>query len=201
MRSEVKRFVVLAAILILAGAWIARAQLQSSGASVTVTSGTVTANQGGTWNVGIAAGSNNIGSVNIASGQTVGLAAGAASIGTVGLNAGTNLIGYTRPPNACSTTAYESGMTFLPTASTSVTATATCVTVIVLNNTSAAAVTVSVQDQSTACNSAACNVLSSFSIPANSMMDIPLFGAKMTGGIKWNAGTANALMGDILGNQ
>jgi hypothetical protein len=115
--------------------------------------------------------------------------------------AGTNLIGYTRPPNACSTTAYESGMVFLPSSSTSVTSTSTCVTALILNNTSSSAQTVSVQDQSTLCNSGVCNILSSFSIPGNSQMTIELYGAKFTSGIKWNAGNANEVMGDIIGNQ
>ena len=124
--------------------------------------------------------------------------------GTVTVNAlpaGSNLVGYTRAGNACGTTNYESGMQFLPSASTQLTATATCATVLILNNTSASAVTVSVQDQSTACNSGACNILSSFSIPPNSQLNIPLYGAKFTGGIKWNAGSANVVMADVIGNQ
>jgi hypothetical protein len=162
-------------------------QMDSSARQIIVGAGTAGTSTGGVFSV-----------------QGVGGGTALPVSGTVTVNAlpaGTNLIGYSRPPNACSTTAYESGMVDLPTSSTSVTSTPTCVTTIILNNTSASAQTVSVQDQSTQCNSAACNVLSSFSIPANSEMDLAFYGAKFTGGIKWNAATANTVVGDIIGNQ
>lgn len=143
----------------------------------------------------IPAGTNVIGHVIADSGSTT------AVTSLPAIPSGTNLIGYTRPGNACSTTNYESGMVFLPTSSTSVTSTSTCVAVLILNNTSSSAQTVSVQDQSTLCNSGACNILSSFSIPGNSQMSIPLYGAKFTSGIKWNAANANTVMGDVIGNQ
>lgn len=124
--------------------------------------------------------------------------------GTLSVNAlpaGTNLIGYSRPPNGCGGTFYESGLTNVPTASTSVTATATCISLITLTNITSSAATVTVQDQSTNCNSTFCQVLSSFSIPGNSSLLLQLNGAKFTGGVKWNAGTLNAITGDIVGNQ
>ena len=73
------------------------------------------------------AGSNIIGKVQIDTGQTVGIAAG------------TNLIGYTRPGNACGTTNYEAGLQYLPNSSTQVSATATCVAFVFFNNTDSAA--------------------------------------------------------------
>lgn len=124
--------------------------------------------------------------------------------GTVTINAipsSTNLIGYTRAQNGCGTTNYESVMTNPPTASTSLTATTTCVAMIYVSNTTASAATLTIQDQGTNCNTAACIWIDAFSVPANSNMVIPLYGAKMTGGIKWNQGTANALSADVLGNQ
>lgn len=117
------------------------------------------------------------------------------------LVASTALIGYTRAQNACGTTNYESGMQMLPSASTSLTATTTCVAYIILNNTTGSAVTVTVQDQTTACNSAPCQVLSAFSIPANSNLMLTMQGSKFASGIKWNAGSANAIVADVLGNQ
>jgi hypothetical protein len=124
--------------------------------------------------------------------------------GTVSVNAlpaGSSLIGYIRQQNACGSTNYESGMTYPPTASTSLTATATCVDTIYVNNTTGSAATISIQDQSTNCNSAACQVFSTFSVPANSNLELPLHGMKFVSGIKWSQGTSNALMVDIIGNQ
>jgi hypothetical protein len=117
------------------------------------------------------------------------------------LAAGSSLIGYTRPQNGCGTTNYEAGLQMLPNASTSLTATTTCVAYLLLNNTSGSAVTVTLQDQTTNCNSAACQILSSFSIPANSNLMMPMYGTKFTSGIKWNAGTATAVVADVIGNQ
>ena len=123
--------------------------------------------------------------------------------GTVsaGINAGTNLIGYTRAQNGCSTTVYESGMAYLPTTSTAVTATTTCVTLLALTNGGATAQTITVTDGSTSCNSAACPVLSSFVLPANSNVLLSLYGMKFTTGLKWQTTTANQVMGDVIGNQ
>jgi hypothetical protein len=124
--------------------------------------------------------------------------------GTVSVNAlpaGSSLIGYIRQQNACGSTNYESGMTYPPTASTQLTATATCVDTIYVNNTTGSAATISIQDQSTNCNSAACQVFSTFSVPANSNLELPLHGMKFVSGIKWSQGTSNALMVDIIGNQ
>lgn len=119
----------------------------------------------------------------------------------VGLNAGTNLIGYTRAPNACSTTAYEAGMQYLPSASTSLTATATCVTAMVFNNKDTASHQISVQDQSTNCNTAACQVFTSFTLPPGGFLRQQFDGDKFVGGIKWNADAANVIVADVIGNQ
>jgi hypothetical protein len=124
--------------------------------------------------------------------------------GTVSVNAlvaGTALIGYTRPQNACGTTNYESVMTNPPSSATSLTATTTCVLEIFVSNITGSAATITVQDQGTGCNSAACVWIDAFSIPANSNMAIPLYGMKFASGIKWSQGTANALSADIIGNQ
>lgn len=169
------------------------------------------------------AGTNTIGKVDVLgnAGATLDSAAGSANSqaltiqgnsggiavpvsGTLSVNAlpaGANLIGYTRAQNGCGTTNYESVMTNPPTSATSLTATTTCVTVIYVSNTTASAASITIQDQGTGCNSAACVWVDAFSVPANSNMAIPLYGAKFSGGIKWSQGTANALSADVIGNQ
>jgi hypothetical protein len=92
-------------------------------------------------------------------------------------------------------------MAYLPTTSTAVTTTSTCIALLALTNTSSSAQTITVTDGSANCNSAACPVLSSFSLPGNSNLLLPLYGMKFTSGIKWNTGTANTVMGDVIGNQ
>jgi hypothetical protein len=139
--------------------------------------------------------------VAIASNQSA-IAVSESGTWTVGLNAGTSLIGYTRPPNGCGNTFYESGLAFVPNSLTSVTTTSTCVQEVIFNNVTSSAVTLtSFQDQTTNCNSGACAVVTSFSIPANSSYILRLEGAKFSSGIKWQAGTANAITGDVVGNQ
>ena len=114
---------------------------------------------------------------------------------------GSNLIGYVAHQNGCGTTVYESGLTYLPNSSTAVTSTATCVSFIILNNTDSSTHTVTVVDQGTGCNSGPCAILSSFIIPINSQLLLPMYGVKMTGGIKWQADATNKVAGDVIGNQ
>lgn len=166
-------------------------QLDSSARQIIVGAGTAGSAAGG------------VVSVQGVSGGTA-LPASESGTWTMGINQGTNFMGYTRAQNQCSTTltaGYESGMAYLPTSSTAVTSTTTCVTVLILANTASSAQTVTVTDGSTNCNSAACPILSSFSLPAYSNLLLPLYGAKFTSGIKWYTGTANTVMGDIVGNQ
>jgi hypothetical protein len=172
--------------------------------STTAVTGNVTVTQGTASNLkvdlsGTAANGTAIKVDNSAVTQPV---SGTVTVGTLpALVAGSAFVGYSRAPNACGTTAYEATMQYPPTASTQLTATATCVDTIYINNTTGTAATISIQDQSTACNSAACQVLSSFSVPANSNLELPLHGMKFVSGIKWSQGTSNALMVDIIGNQ
>src|SRR2546430_3753226 len=136
--------------------------------------------------------------VSIGTNGTVAIGAGSAVIGHViadtgsttavttlpSLVAGSALIGYTRAQNGCGTTNYEAGLQNLPNSSTSLTATTTCVLLVSFTNTTSGAVTVTMQDQTTNCNSAACQVLNAFSIPANSNLLLPLYGTKFVSGIK-----------------
>jgi hypothetical protein len=73
---------------------------------------------------------------------------------------------------------------------------------VTLHNVTSSDVTVKILDQSTNCNSAACPVVSSSSstsltVKANSTYSIPLYGQPAVGGIKWQASSANAVMGWI----
>ncbi len=191
--------VILAGIVFLSRP--GSAQLQQSGgpgSSVTVTSGTITATQGTGANLHVDVDSAPTTAVTGTFWQTTQPVSMATAPALV---ASTAMIGYTRPQNACSTTNYESVMSNPPTSSTSLTATTTCVTVIYVSNTTASAATLTLQDQGTGCNSAACIWVDAFSVPANSNMILPLYGAKFASGIKWSQGTANALSVDILGNQ
>jgi hypothetical protein len=89
------------------------AQATGTNLHAVIDSGTISASQNGTWNVGInaalPAGTNQIGHVVVDSAPA--LAAGSASIGTVGLNAGTNLVGVAVAPHQ--TGALYSGTTAL----------------------------------------------------------------------------------------
>lgn len=140
----------------------------------------VNAAQSGTWNVG---------TVTTLTGITNALPAGG------------NLIGLTAPSNGCGTTKYESALQMLPAASTSLTATTTCVTYILLNNTDSVAHPITIQDQTTACNAAPCQILSAYSLPANSATLLPMWGAKLSSGIKWNTDAANKVVADVVGLQ
>jgi len=168
------------------------AMLDSTGHVIVVGQGTAGAAAGGVVSV-----------QGVASGTALPISGTITAVTAItnALPAGTNLIGYTRPGNACSTTNYESGMAMLPATATSLTATATCVSYILINNTDSVAHPITITDQSTACNSGVCSALSTFSLPAYSQLMLPMYGVKFTGGIKWNTDAANKVVGDIIGNQ
>jgi hypothetical protein len=219
--SWLPRWMVLAVLIVVAGIVFSRpakSQLQQSGgtSSVTVT-GSLPAGSAVIGKVGIdqtTPGTTNLVSIG-SNGSVTLLAGGSTVIGHViadsgsttavtslpSLVAGSALIGYTRPQNGCGTTNYEAGLQNLPNSSTSLTATTTCVLLVSFTNTTAGAVTVTMQDQTTNCNSGACQVLNAFSIPANSNLLLPLYGTKFTSGIKWNASAANSITGNVIGNQ
>lgn len=108
----------------------------------------------------------------------------------------------TRAWNSCpSGVYYESGYQYLPNTSTSLTATSTCVDWVIFNNKDTANHAVSLQDQSTACNTGACQVLTSFVLPPGGFMPVPLYGTKFTSGIKWNTDVANTVVANLVGKQ
>lgn len=155
------------------------------------------------------AGSNTIGNVGI----NGSLPPGTNVIGNIGntgfaINAalpnGTNVLGFVRSvaPNTCGTTEYDSGMTFIPATTTTVTATVTCPQSVILNNTDTVEHTVTITDGSTLCGGAACATFGpSFVIPAKSQIRVPMEGAKFVGGIKWSADQASKVVGVVRGNQ
>lgn len=204
---EKSRFFILLLVLFFGVVWVANGQLQQSGGPgsvitfgspqhVIVDTAPTTAVTIGALPA-LAAGSAVIGHVIVDTVPTT-----AVTIASLpALASGSNLVGYTRVGNACGTTTYESGMQYLPLASTQLTATATCITVVMFTNTDTVAHSVDLQDQSTACNSGVCNVLKAFSIPAASQMDVPLYGTKFTGGIKFDADLANKVVVNVIGNQ
>jgi hypothetical protein len=101
------------------------------------------------------------------------------------------------PKTACGATAYDSGMTTLPTSSTAVTSTATCVNAIVFVNTTASTQTVTVSDN----QGTPLTYLSSFQLPANSTLVYDLQFVKMSAGIKWSATNATSVNAQIIGFQ
>lgn len=92
-------------------------------------------------------------------------------------------------------TTFNQPLVLIPNSLTSLTSTSTCITEIVVNNSTASGVTISIQDGN------GLPLLSSFVIPGNSVFNVPLYGIKLTGGIKWQAGSASALYGAVLGTQ
>ena len=103
----------------------------------------------------------------------------------------------TVPKTTCGTTAYDSGMVSLPTASTAVTATATCVNGIIFVNTTGSLQTITLTDN----QGTPVTYLASFAIPANSTFVYDLQYAKLAAGIKWSATNATSVNAQIVGFQ
>lgn len=121
------------------------------------------------------------------------------STGQVALAAGTNSIGKVVWPTGCGATAFDSGFVanIAITTGTDVATAATCVFTLFVSNTTGSAVTLTVKDKAVTPNT----YISSFSIPANSNIVLPLWGVKLTGGITLIAGTASALQAQVVGLQ
>jgi hypothetical protein len=111
--------------------------------------------------------------------------------------AGTNVIGHvitdsglinTIPKTACgNTVAAGSTLAAVPTSATLVTSAATaCVVAVIMNNTTGSALTVTVTDNT----ATPINDVLTFSIPANSQLIQPLWGAAFNLGVKWTASGA-----------
>jgi hypothetical protein len=101
-------------------------------------------------------------------------------------------------PGSFSTNWYV-GPRAVPDSSTAVISQTTYLISMVLANTTASAVSVTVVDQSTNCNSGACQIFPAVSIAANTVYVIDLKGIPAVGGVKWSASSANAIHGSIQG--
>ena len=102
----------------------------------------------------------------------------------------------TAPKTACGSTAFTPAWQAVPTTSTALTATTSCVVAIMVTNTNATAQTVTITDG----QGSPVTVLNAFSIPGNSQVTLPLYGAQMTTGIKWSAG-GTGLTGTVVAYQ
>lgn len=95
---------------------------------------------------------------------------------------------------------FRQDFTFVPNTLTAVTNKTIDVDLIWLSNNTASAVTVTLQDQSTNCNSGACNVLPTVSIQANTAYILSISGSvRFLNGIKWQASSSNAIVGYVRG--
>jgi len=100
---------------------------------------------------------------------------------------------------AASGVGYNSGMTLVPTSATAVTTTTTKVQLIFCANVSAAAATLTITDN----QSTPKTYFNAVSIAANQsvLVHSSTIGLPYSGGIKWTAGTANAINCQIVGVQ
>ena len=117
-----------------------------------------------------------------------------------GLPSGSNVIGTvnTIPKTSCgNTVSGASTLGAVPTSPTLITSAATaCVIAIIVNNTNASAATVTVTDNT----ATPINDVLTFSIPGNSQLIQPLFGAAFNLGVKWTASTTG-LTGALVAYQ
>jgi hypothetical protein len=110
----------------------------------------------------------------------------------------TAFIVNTVPKTACGNTlASGSQLAAVPTSSTLVTSAATaCVVAVVMNNTNGTPVTVTVTDNT----GTPINDILTFSIPANSQLIQPLYGAAFNLGLKWTA-SGSGVTGAVVAYQ
>jgi len=118
---------------------------------------------------------------------------------TGALPAGSNAIGTVRtaPLTSCGTTAYDSGITTVPTTEAAATATATCVQAIYVNNLTSSAQTFSIKDN----QGTPVVYVNGFSLPANSNMLLLFGGVKFASGVRWVATNASSVNAQIYGTQ
>ena len=208
--------VLLLSVAIAGPPIIVYSQLQQSGggpSAVTVTSGTVTANQGGTWTVQPGNTANTTAWLVTGTGGTFPVTgtfwqatqpiSGSISNTAFGVNAGTAIIGVVRTiPGSCTQTTFFANSTaqVATGAGTTVTSTTTCIISAFANNITNSAVTLRLADkQGTPVIWLGGNA--DFTIPANSNISIPVAGVVFTSGITAIAGTASAVNLQIQGLQ
>jgi hypothetical protein len=96
--------------------------------------------------------------------------------------------------------AWHQPQVFVPNSTTVVTNQDSLIGHLHLANASASSVTVTLQDTSTNCNGGACQFWPAIPIAPNTSYDNDFGGMLCTGGIKWSASAANAVVGYIRGN-
>ena len=197
---------VLVALAAVGGPTLYAQLQQSGGPGSTVTVGTALpagSNNIGSVNVAalpaIPAGSNAIGSVSV----NAALPTGGNTIGNVGvtslpaLPAGTNTVGVVVPKTPCGTTVANQALAAVPTSSTAVFTSTTCIMRAYFNNTNATAQTVTLTDNAgTPIN----GVGPTFSVPGLSNMIVPFDGVQFASGVKWAAG-GTGITGAVWGFQ
>lgn len=120
-------------------------QQTSGGAAVTVTSGTVTANQGGTWTMQPGNTANTTAWLVTGTGGNFPIS-GSISNTAFGVSAGTAKIGITYPYTSCGTTSFTSALQAMPTSSTAIATSTTCILGFEISNTSGGSLTVTISD-------------------------------------------------------
>lgn len=112
------------------------------------------------------------------------------------LAAGSNIIGKAVQATTCGATPFSQAWAAVPTTSTSLTATTTCVYALMFTNTNSTPQSVTVTDG----EATPVTIVPTFSIPANSQVTFPFYGAPATTGLKWSAGGAG-VNGSVSGVQ
>jgi hypothetical protein len=179
--------VLLLAFAVTFGSWISKViaqQMQSGGQAVTVTSGTVSATQSGTWTVQPGNTANT--TAWKVDGSAVTQPTSLASLPA--LAAGTAKVGVTYPYTSCGTTAFTSALQAMPTSSTAVAGATTCLLLLNISNTTAGALTVTVSDNA----GTPVNFLNAVTLNAGETRTYAFApgGAKFTSGIKMLASGA-----------
>jgi len=211
MKWEAPKWAAVGLLLfaVTLGSWMGKLraqQMQSGGQAVTVSSGTITANQGGTWTVqpgntanttawkvdGSAVTQPVSGTLTVqqstASNLKVdpsGVTSPVSLASLPALPAGTSKIGVTYPYTSCGTTAYTAALQAAPTASTAIASATTCLLILNLSNTSAGALTITVSDNA----GTPVNFLNAVTLNAGETRTYAFApgGAKFSSGIKMQA--------------
>lgn len=95
---------------------------------------------------------------------------------------------------------YLQGFTYVPSALTELTSKTLDVDLVIVSNKTASAVTFLIQDETTNCNSDVCQWIPTVSIAGNTSYIINIPGGIRSVGVKWQAGSANALVAQVRGS-
>lgn len=96
-------------------------------------------------------------------------------------------------------TKFVTALQYVPNSLTEVTSKTVYPDMMVFSNNTGSAVTVLVQDETTNCNSNPCVVIPTVSVAANTAYVVYFPGGIKMAGLKWQAGSSNAIVGYIRG--